>query len=400
MKYNKRRRSMLSLLLAALVLAGSITTPILQTEVHAVTQAEIDAKKAQKASIQSKISAQRSKMNALKSERADLLSQKEALDEQQDLKIQEINLVKEELEMYRQLIVEKEEEARVSQENADIWFEAYKKHIRNMEEQGSTNMYLDLLFSSDSIGEVITRIDTIEEILEYDKRVRDNYLATKAAAEQAKLEYEAAVVLLEENEDRLQTEIDTLEGELTELQTELEALQKDISGYEAVINQYAADEKRIDKEIKAMQEELKKQQTPPTATGSYIWPSKSSYHVTSKYGWRTIDLYGYAKFHAGIDIGAGMGTPIYAADGGTVIVSTYDGGYGNYVMLNHGDGRSTLYGHMSSRGVSVGQTVKQGQVIGYCGSTGNSTGPHIHFEIRVNGGTVNPLNYFKGYTTS
>ncbi|MBQ5671263.1 MAG: DUF436 family protein, partial [Oscillospiraceae bacterium] len=104
--------------------------------------------------------------------------------------------------------------------------------------------------------------------------------------------------------------------------------------------------------------------------------------------------------HAGIDIGAAMGTPIVASDGGNVIVSTYDGGYGNYVMINHGDGRSTLYGHMSSRAVSVGQTVTKGQVIGYVGSTGNSTGPHIHFEIRVNGGTVNPLKYFSGYTVA
>jgi len=191
-----------------------------------------------------------------------------------------------------------------------------------------------------------------------------------------------------------------LEAELTERQTELETLQKDIKGYESVINQYAADEKRIDREIKAMQEELKKQQTPPTATGSYMWPSTSCYVVTSKYGWRTISLYGTAKFHAGIDIGAAMGTAIVASDGGNVIVSTYDGGYGNYVMINHGDGRSTLYGHMSSRAVSVGQTVTKGQVIGYVGSTGNSTGPHIHFEIRVNGGTVNPLKYFSGYTVA
>ena len=284
--------------------------------------------------------------------------------------------------MYRQMIVEKEEEARIAQENADKWFTAYKKHIRNTEEQGTTNMYLDLLFSSESISEVITRIDNINEILEYDKRVRDNYLSSQAAALQAKLEYEEAAAVLEVKEVELQREIDTLESELSSLQTELESLQSDINGYASVINQYAADERRIDNEIKAMAEELKKQQTPPTATGKYIWPSKSCFVVTSKYGWRTISLYGTAKFHAGIDIGAAMGTAIIAADGGNVVVSTYDGGYGNYVMINHGDGRSTLYGHMSSRAVSVGQTVTQGQVIGYVGSTGNSTGPHIHFEIQ------------------
>ena len=400
MKYSKRRRSVISLVLAALVLAGAVTMPIMQTEAHAVTQAEINAKKAEKTRIQNKINEQRSKMNALKNEQADLLTQKEALDQQQTLKMQEITLVKEELEMYRQMILEKEEEARIAQENADKWLAAYKKHIRNTEEQGMTNMYMDLLFSSDSIAEIITRIDNINEILEYDKRVRDNYLSSQAAALQAKQEYEEAAALLEVKEVELQAEIEALESELGQLQTELEALQSDIDGYANVINQYAADEKRIDREIKAMQEELKKQQTPPTATGSYMWPSTSCYVVTSKYGWRTISLYGTAKFHAGIDIGAAMGTAIVASDGGNVIVSTYDGGYGNYVMINHGDGRSTLYGHMSSRAVSVGQTVTKGQVIGYVGSTGNSTGPHIHFEIRVNGGTVNPLKYFSGYTVA
>lgn len=400
MKYNKRRKSVISLILAALILASAVMLPIFQTEAFAVSQAEIDAKKAQKAAIQSKINAQRSKMNELKAQRADILTQKEALDQQQTLKSEEVALVREELEMYRQMIIEKEEEARISQENADKWFAAYKKHIRNTEEQGTTNMYLDLLFSSESIADVITRIDNINEILEYDKRVRDNYLSSKAAAEQAKREYEEAAAVLEVKEVELTAEIERLEGELNVLQSDLEALQSDIDGYAAVINQYAADEKRIDREIKAMQEELKKQQTPPTSTGSYIWPSKSSFVVTSKYGWRTIELYGTAKFHAGIDIGASMGTPIIAADGGNITVSTYDGGYGNYVMINHGDGRATLYGHMSSRAVSVGQTVTQGQVIGYVGSTGNSTGPHIHFEVRVNGGTVNPLKYFSGYTVA
>ena len=398
MKYSKRRRAVISLILAALVFAGAVTMPVLQTEAHAVTQAQIDAKKAQKAALQNKISAQRAKMNELKSQQADLLSQKQALDEQQTLKMEEITLVKEELEMYRQLIVEKEEEARIAQENADKWFAAYKKHIRNTEEQGQTNMYLDLLFSSQSISQIISRIDSINEILEYDKRVRENYLSSQAAALQAKQEYEEAAVLLEIKEVELQAEIDTLESELGLLQTELESLQSDIDGYASVINQYAADEKRIDGEIKAMTEELKKQQTPPTATGSYIWPSKSSYVVTSQYGWRTIALYGYSRFHAGIDIGASMGSSILAADGGNVIVSAYDGGYGNYVMINHGDGRVTLYAHMSSRGVAVGQTVTQGQYIGTVGSTGNSTGPHLHFEVRVNGGTVNPLKYFSGYT--
>ena len=398
MKYSKKRRAVISVFLAVLVFLGAVCIPAFDLEANAVTQGEIDAKKAQKAALQAKIKDQQSKMNALKVEEADLLQQKEALDQQQDLKIQEINMVKEELEMYRQMIIEKAEEARIAQKNADHQLEQYKKHIRNMEEQGITNMYMSLLFAADNFTDLLTRADMIGEIMEYDKRVHDSYLEAKAAALKAKEEYEAAVDELEIKEVELQGEIDRLEGELGTLQTELESLQSNINGYASVINQYAADEKRIDAEIKKMSEELKKQQTPPTATGSYMWPCPSSKLVTSKYGMRKISLYGYEKFHAGIDVGAGMGQSIVAADGGTVIVSSYDGGYGNYVMINHGNNRVTLYAHMSSRAVSVGQTVNKGQVIGYIGSTGNSTGPHLHFEVRVNGGTVNPLQYFSGYT--
>lgn len=398
MKHSKRRRSVISVLLAALVLAGAVMMPSLQLEANAVTQYEIDRKKAEQAALSKKILEQQTLMNELKDQQADALQRKEALDQQQNLKIQEINLVKEELEMYRQMILEKEEEARIAQQDAEDQLEIYKTHIRSMEEQGMSNMYISLLFSSVSMTDLLARVDMINEIMEYDKRIHDNYVAAKEAALAAKLEYEAAAAELEVKETELQTEIDRLTGELDTLQVELDALRNDIDSYASVINQYAADEARIDAEIKQMVKELEEQQKPPNATGSYIWPTPSSKLVTSGYGNRTISLYGYEKFHAGIDIGASMGASILAADGGTVLVSAYDGGYGNYIMINHGDGRVTLYGHMSARAVSAGTSVTQGQVIGYVGSTGNSSGPHLHFEVRVNGGTVNPLQYFSGYT--
>ena len=396
MKHTNRRR-WISVLLAVLVFAGAATMPILQTEVKAVTQYDIDRKKAEKAALSKKIKEQQALMNDLQSEQAGMLTQKEALDTQQDLKIQEINMVKEELTMYRQMILDKAYEARIAQEHAEEQLAVYKTHIRSMEEQGMSNMYLQLLFSSESMTDLLSRVDMVSEIMEYDKRIHDNYVSAKEAALLAKQEYETAAAELEVQEVALQTEIDRLTGELSTLQTELDRLRADIDGYAAVINKYAADEARIDAEIKKMAEELKKQQTPPTSTGSYTWPSPSCKAITSGYGMRKISLYGYEKFHAGIDIGASMGSSIVAADGGTVTVSTYDGGYGNYIMINHGNGRVTLYAHMSSRAVTVGTTVNKGQVIGYVGSTGNSTGPHLHFEVRNNGGTVDPLTYFSGY---
>ena len=126
-------------------------------------------------------------------------------------------------------------------------------------------------------------------------------------------------------------------------------------------------------------------------TGSLIWPVSGP--VTSPFGWRIHPILGYKKFHTGIDIGVGYGTPIHAADSGTVIYATWMGGYGNVIIIDHGDGLSTLYAHQSSLAVGTGARVTRGQMIGYVGSTGFSTGPHLHFEVRVNGNPVDPMGY-------
>lgn len=122
-----------------------------------------------------------------------------------------------------------------------------------------------------------------------------------------------------------------------------------------------------------------------------IWPLSGP--ITSEYGWRTHPIYGNARYHSGIDIGGDYGMNIYAADSGTVTYSGWISGYGNTVIIDHGNGVSTLYGHNQSLTVNVGQNISQGDVIAHCGSTGNSTGPHCHFEVRVNGEPTNPYDY-------
>jgi murein DD-endopeptidase MepM/ murein hydrolase activator NlpD len=160
----------------------------------------------------------------------------------------------------------------------------------------------------------------------------------------------------------------------------------------------------VDKQIAEMEAELKKleQEKKVTSTGSFIWPTNSSRTVTSSFGMRTDPVTGKIyRMHNGIDIGASWGTPILAADSGIVTVASYDqNGYGNYVVVSHSNGTKTLYAHMSAKYVSVGDVVKQGGTIGAVGSTGNSTAPHLHFEIFVGTSRVNPLNYFTNYTTA
>ena len=195
-------------------------------------------------------------------------------------------------------------------------------------------------------------------------------------------------------------------------------LENDLDAYNKAYEENEQAEKELADEIDTLMETLRRQEAAAAAaarpsgggssgnsntgssvmgSGSFIWPA-TSYLVTSEYGYRIHPLQGVQKFHSGIDVGAGAGTPIYAAAAGTVATATYNDSYGNYVLINHGGGNSTLYAHMSSMAVSSGAYVTQGQVIGYVGSTGWSTGPHLHYEVRLNGSTVNPLSYYSGYT--
>ena len=134
--------------------------------------------------------------------------------------------------------------------------------------------------------------------------------------------------------------------------------------------------------------------------GSFIWPVASYVYVSSRFGLRIHPITGQQKTHTGIDIASNQGTSIYAADGGTVTLASWNGGYGNCVMIDHGNGYVTLYGHMSSIAVSQGQAVSQGETIGYVGSTGKSTGPHLHFEVLKNGTRIDPEQFYSGLTIS
>ncbi len=177
-----------------------------------------------------------------------------------------------------------------------------------------------------------------------------------------------------------------MESDIDSLNAQLDALE-----------QSSADvEKMIQAEIKR-QEELAAQNNTNSNTvysgGTLMWPSDTT-SISSSYGYRIHPITGENKLHSGMDIPAPMGSPVYSAESGTVLSSGWISGYGNAVVIMHDNGLSTLTGHMSSLNVQSGQRVSRGDVIGYCGSTGNSTGPHVHFEVRINGSTVDPINYF------
>lgn len=391
---NKRKlcRNMVSLCMAATLVLTAVSPLTIQAE--AVSQWEIDALQQKKNTLASNKQTQKAALDKLQTEQAGYIEQKAALDKQEEMAVQEINLTKEQITLYQQMIEEKAEEARQAQADADAQLVTYKSHLRNMEEQGMFNFYLSLIFGARSFSELISRIDMISEIMEYDKQTEENYKEARDFALELKAEYEATKAELTAKEEELQAEIDRLQAELQEAQERINALQKSINDQKAIVDAYANDEKNIQAQIDQMKEQLKKQNT-VVAAGSYAWPCPSCYTITSNYGYRYLELYGYTRLHAGTDIGAQYGAEVTAAAAGNVTIATYGGGYGNYVMISHADGSATLYGHMSSLAVSAGQTVNQGDVIGYVGSTGNSTGPHLHFEVRINGSAVDPMQFFK-----
>lgn len=286
-------------------------------------------------------------------------------------------------------------------------YEAMKKRIKYMYEKGE-NSYLDLLLQCRSMSELLNRSEYINQIAAYDRKMLNRYAAVKeqVAAEERRLEEEHVQLLsLQEQTKAKQASVEQLvnekSAELFKYQNQISVKSAEASAYEADIKAQEDAIKKIEAEIKRQEEEARKKaaaagqkyNTVSIGNINFIWPCPSSGRITSAFGGRSSPTEGASSNHQGIDIGASTGTNIVAAASGTVTISTYSYSAGNYIMINHGGGVSTVYMHCSQLLASVGDTVKQGQVIAKVGSTGYSTGPHLHFGVRLNGSYVNPTKY-------
>lgn len=376
-------------------------------------QDQIDALEQQKSELQSQQASIQTNIDDLIAQQADVIDQKAAMDEKNELARQEIELINEQIDVYTGLIEDKAEELEKAEAAEQAQYELYRKRVRAMEEEGSYT-YLDILFQCRSLSDVLSAIDMIGEIMDSDKRLFEEYKAARETTEQVKAEYEATLAQLGEKQETLEAEKAELEEQIAAAVEVINQLQDDIDAAKAEYAKAAAAEAAAQASINAIiaqmqaEEEAARQEaaqnnqqytgTGSTATGTYIWPCPSSTYVTSAFGMRDHPLFGDERPHSGIDVAGSAGSEVLAADSGTVAVATYSSSYGNYVTIYHSNGDYTLYAHMSSLAVSAGQSVTQGDVIGYVGSTGWATGPHLHFEIRVNGSTVDPLSYFSNYT--
>ena len=415
MKRRKLLYSILAMVLALMTLLPMITTILGVLMAGAASQAEIDALKTQQAGIAEIKSELKGQIAELEEREAAVLQIKAALDYQNELTRQEILLINEQIDLYKKLIEIKELELEDAIAAEKLQYERYRKRLRAMEE-GGTDSYIAILFQATSFSDLLSRIDDIAEIMEYDVRLEEELRAARQYVEKVKAEYEAMLLEFEATEAELQEKKAQLEAEIEAAYLVILALEEDIEKFKAELEANEAEEARIQAEIYAMVAELQRLEAEAKkraeeakqvyqggaaevgASGSYTWPLPSTTVVTSPFGTRTHPIFGDSRFHYGIDIGGTHGAAIVAADGGVVLSATTNASYGNYVIINHGGGNTTLYAHMSSMAVSSGSSVNKGDTIGYVGSTGWSTGPHLHFEVRVNNAAVDPLQYFSNYT--
>lgn len=324
-------------------------------------------------------------IEAIQSDKSKALEEKALLDRQNDKLRSEISLLQQQSDETQTRITEltqKEQEQ----------YELFCRQVREEEERGTVS-YWSVLFKASSFTDLLARMDFVNEVMDYDRQVISDLQTTRRQLTEDKAALEQQKSELESSQTKLQQQVDAASTLIREYE-ETEA------GHQAMLDEAAEDEARI-------QALIRQQQSGGSSSGSgssgsnsgvdgYIWPTNNTRVVTSPYGERWCPFHGYES-HNGADIDAARGSAVLAAKSGRVIQAGWNGGYGISVMIAHDDGITTLYGHMDGCSVSVGQTVSQGETIGICGNTGNSSGAHIHYTMYKNGGTIDPLPYLPGY---
>lgn len=281
-----------------------------------------------------------------------------------------------------------------AQERYNKRINVLKKRVRDIYINGKLS-YFDVILGSKDFNDFINRVEFLKRIINADLELLDAIRAERAEIERTKqiLENDRKQIIVLEKQ--AQDKKAVIQQKASEEQALLQKARTDKATAIRALEELEASSNEIRRQIQAREEERRRNSASSVpqhvGSGQFIWPVNGP--ITSPFGWRNHPIYGRQILHSGMDIGVPTGTPVHAADGGTVILSGWVSGYGYTVVIDHGNGFSTLYAHNSEVIVSSGQSVSQGQAIAYAGSTGNSTGPHVHFEVRVNGEPQNPLNY-------
>lgn len=433
-----KTKRIISLLLALLMFFT-----VVGTEVYAATKEELENKIEQ---LDGQIAANKNKLNALKGKKEKQKEYLETLEKQLDtveekatsLQVQvntldksiskldkQIDSLTKDIKKTKKQIKKAEDDIVTMEETIENTSDRMAEKLRASYMKGSEST-LQILMGADSLASFMTRLEMMKRTSENDKKdiegFRDTVISLKDTRKQLISDKKALDEKREErkeSKEKLVTErsalkkkqkeynstVSQLENQYDEVDDYVKELDKSSAAYESYIKKLEKEKKAADAEIdRILKEYYQNQPTGGNANGSYdtssswAWPlGSASCYISSHYGYRNPSISGWG-FHGGTDItGGGIhGKPVYATKAGKVITAvTSNTGYGIYVLIDHGNGYSSLYAHMSARYVNTGDTVKKGQMIGRVGSTGNSTGPHLHFEIRVYGEKKNPMNYVK-----
>lgn len=446
---NKKTISVIAVIMAVLMIV-SLVVSVIPVTAYADEPDGLSELKAQKSQLSDQVKECKERLEALREQKSNVLEQKTALDEQKRLAGEQLKVIAKEIDKYSELIEEKAKEVDAAKNKEQRQLEKYRSRVRAMEENGGYNI-LAMVLQSDNFSDLLTAFDDMGEIMASDKTLQKQYMEAREETEEVKAQYEAEKAEFEANQAELREEqkeinsqIEEADKTLKELEHEIEKAVKEYEAAEAaeqaaaatiasMIAQFNAQKaaeqaqakadaeqaaSQVEEMNRANQEAVDAGQEPPYSqdqinqaqeaanTGGasggdsgFMWPVPCSTRVTSRFGTRTDPFTGQTSVHNGIDIdGFGNdGAPVVAAASGTVVTASYDGAYGNYIIINHG-GTSTVYAHMSGLAVSAGEYVSQGQTIGYLGDTGRATGTHLHFEVYVGDSRVDPASYFSGLT--
>ncbi|WP_242831968.1 murein hydrolase activator EnvC family protein [Butyrivibrio sp. VCD2006] len=389
------------------LLAGTVsfsTTPVnAAVTAESIKEKEGQIKDARKErdSMKNSLTDLQSVKKSLEKEKTDLNSYITQLDANLDSiqkKIEDLTVSIEQKEKDIEITTaELEEDIRIQNEQ----YEAMKKRIRFMYERGDT-LYAQLLLETGSFSEMLNKAEYIEELSAYDRGKLQEYIAqtelttlTKEALEEEKKTLDEAKANVVIEEGNLQTLIAQKNTEVNTLSANIKDKEAAIAEYEKQIAEENATIAALEKAVEAEKAELAAQNARKYDGGMFTFPCPSYTRISDNYGMRTHPTLGIQKMHNGVDLAAPSGSAILAAYDGKVVAAAYNSTMGNYVMISHGSGLYTIYMHASAVSVSTGAEVTKGQRIGSVGSTGRSTGPHLHFGVRLNGNYVSPWNYLK-----
>lgn len=401
------KRSLCCLLAASLVLGINSVASRADEEVDTVKlqesinekQGEVDQLNKEKQALVAGKTNVQNIINGLKADKRELASCVEELDSQ-------VAGLQSNIEHYNQLIDTKQQEIEKTiqeleeaKQAAETQYDSMKERIRFMYERGET-AYLEMLFSASSFSDMLNKADYIEALSSYDRKKLDEYCLVVEYTKTCQEELEAEQEILNEAKAAAEEEQENMNVLIAEKEKQISAYEQDISNKEIAIKEYdeeiAAQNSiiaAIEAQIKAEKEALEEANRRHYNGGVFAWPAPSYTRISDAYGWRMHPTLGVKKFHNGVDMAAPGGSPILAAYDGEVIAAGYSSSMGNYIMIDHGDNIITIYMHASALYVSAGTEVTRGQKIAAVGTTGRSTGNHLHFGVRVNGEYVDPMTY-------